>query len=79
VAVKGQLPGVAKQSALFQDKLGHAKKPIQNMASYSKSRFYKHRCLVNEFPVWFAAMVLPFLLSNGLLANVDSTGSTPKG
>jgi hypothetical protein len=37
VVVKGQLPGVAKQSALFMDKLGHAKKPVQNMASYSKS------------------------------------------
>jgi len=40
MVVKGQIPGVAKQSALFQDKLGHAKKQVQNMASY----------------MWFAAM-----------------------
>ena len=36
VAVKGQIPGVAKQSALFQDNLGHAQKPLRDMASYSK-------------------------------------------
>jgi hypothetical protein len=36
VAVKGELPGVKKQSDLFMDKLGHAKKPVQNMASYSE-------------------------------------------
>jgi hypothetical protein len=39
VAVKGQLPGVAKQSDLFMDKLGHAKKPVEHMASYSKSKY----------------------------------------
>jgi hypothetical protein len=37
VVVKGQLPGVAKQSNLFRDNLGHAQKPVSDMASYSKS------------------------------------------
>jgi hypothetical protein len=38
MVVKGQLPGVAKQSALFADNLGHPQKPLKDMASYSESR-----------------------------------------
>jgi hypothetical protein len=38
VVVKGQVPGVAKQTGLFQDDLGHAKKPLQDMVSYSEYR-----------------------------------------
>jgi len=34
MVVKGELPGVAKQSGLFMDDLGHATKPLQHMASY---------------------------------------------
>lgn len=37
VVVKGQLPGVPKQSSLFMDNLGHAQKPLRDMASYSES------------------------------------------
>lgn len=40
VVVKGSLPGVSKQSGLFQDTLGHPKKPLQDTASY----------------MWFAAL-----------------------
>ncbi|KAF2399229.1 hypothetical protein EJ06DRAFT_557702 [Trichodelitschia bisporula] len=40
MVVKGQLPGVPKQSSLFMDKLGHAQKPLRDMASY----------------MWFAAL-----------------------
>jgi hypothetical protein len=36
VIVKGELPGVAKQSSLFVDNLGHPQKPLRDMASYSK-------------------------------------------
>jgi hypothetical protein len=32
--VEGKLPGVSKQSALFKDNLGHAQKPLADMASY---------------------------------------------
>ena len=35
--VEGKVPGVAKQSALFADGLGHAKQPLKDMASYSKT------------------------------------------
>jgi len=38
--VKGQLPGVSKQSGLFRDGLGHPKTPLSDGASY----------------LWFAAM-----------------------
>jgi hypothetical protein len=31
---KGQLPGVAKQSNLFADSLGHPQQPLRDMASY---------------------------------------------
>jgi hypothetical protein len=34
VVVKGSLPGVAKQSGLFVDSLGHPKQPLQDTASY---------------------------------------------
>jgi hypothetical protein len=34
MVVNGKVPGVAKQSDLFQDALGHAKKPLQDMVSY---------------------------------------------
>ena len=34
MTVKGQVPGVAKQTDLFQDGLGHPKKPLRDMASY---------------------------------------------
>jgi hypothetical protein len=60
VVVKGQLPGVAKQSDLFMDKLGHAKKPVQNMASYSKSRLSLSTDIADDLLVWFAAMVPSF-------------------
>lgn len=40
MVVKGALPGVAKQSNLFVDSLGHPKKPLQDAASY----------------MWFAAL-----------------------
>jgi hypothetical protein len=40
VVVKGSLPGVAKQSNLFKDSLGHPQKPLQDAASY----------------MWFAAL-----------------------
>jgi hypothetical protein len=36
VIVKGQLPGVAKQSGLFRDALGHPKAPLSDAASYRK-------------------------------------------
>jgi hypothetical protein len=37
VVVKGELPGVQKQAGgLFMDNLGHATKPLRDMASYSK-------------------------------------------
>ena len=36
VIIKGELPGVPKQSSLFKDNLGHAQKPLSDMASYSK-------------------------------------------
>jgi hypothetical protein len=32
--LKNQLPGVAKQSSLFMDNLGHPQKPLRDMASY---------------------------------------------
>jgi len=32
--VDGKVPGVSKQSELFQDGLGHARKPLQDLASY---------------------------------------------
>lgn len=35
--VKGQLPGVSKQSGLFRDGLGHPKTPLSDGASYRKS------------------------------------------
>jgi hypothetical protein len=63
VVVKGQFPGVAKQSGLFMDKLGHAKKPVEHMASYSKSNFMRVGVVTNAFPVWFAAMVQRFSIS----------------
>jgi hypothetical protein len=34
--VEGKIPGVAKQSNLFQDGLGHAKQPLKDFVSYSK-------------------------------------------
>jgi hypothetical protein len=34
VIVKGQLPGVAKQTGLFRDGLGHPKTPLSDGASY---------------------------------------------
>ncbi|KAF2431886.1 hypothetical protein EJ08DRAFT_712275 [Tothia fuscella] len=34
MVVKGQVPGVPKQSSLFKDNLGHAQKPLADMASY---------------------------------------------
>jgi hypothetical protein len=34
VIVQGQLPGVAKQSGLFRDGLGHPKAPLSDGASY---------------------------------------------
>jgi hypothetical protein len=40
LVVKGSLPGVAKQSNLFKDSLGHPQKPLQDAASY----------------MWFAAL-----------------------
>jgi hypothetical protein len=36
VIVKGQLPGVAKQSDLFRDGLGHPKTPLSDAVSYRK-------------------------------------------
>jgi hypothetical protein len=36
VIVKGQLPGVAKQTDLFMDGLGHPKAPLSDGASYRK-------------------------------------------
>jgi len=35
--VQGKLPGVAKQSGLFADALGHPKQPLSDAASYSTS------------------------------------------
>jgi hypothetical protein len=35
VIVQGKLPGVAKQSGLFADTLGHPKQPLSDAASYS--------------------------------------------
>jgi hypothetical protein len=37
VVAQGKVPGVSKQTDLFQDNLGHAKKPLEDMASYRKS------------------------------------------
>jgi hypothetical protein len=34
MVLKNQLPGVAKQSSLFMDSLGHPQKPLRDMASY---------------------------------------------
>jgi hypothetical protein len=34
VVVKGQVPGVPKQTSLFADNLGHAKQPLKDMVSY---------------------------------------------
>jgi hypothetical protein len=34
LVVKGGLPGVAKQSNLFMDNLGHPQKSMRDLASY---------------------------------------------
>jgi hypothetical protein len=34
MTVNGKIPNVAKQTDLFQDSLGHPKKPLRDMASY---------------------------------------------
>jgi hypothetical protein len=36
VIAQGKVPGLSKQTDLFADGLGHAKKPLENMASYRK-------------------------------------------
>jgi hypothetical protein len=57
VIVKGQVPGVPKQSSLFQDNLGHAKKPLSDFASYSKPSVANlHLKSTDITVVWFGAM-----------------------
>jgi hypothetical protein len=58
VIAQGKVPGLSKQTDLFMDGLGHAKKPLENMASYRKfsSTTLTYRITDKEI-VWFAALV----------------------
>jgi hypothetical protein len=49
--VNGKVPGIAKQSELFMDGLGHARKPLQDMASY-----LWFGALYNQSPVGMKAL-----------------------
>jgi hypothetical protein len=57
VIVKGELPGVTKQSGLFQDGLGHPKTPLSDGASYRKLIASQLKERADPFIlVWFAAL-----------------------
>jgi len=60
MTVKGELPGVAKQTNLFRDSLGHPQKPVADMASY----------------MWFAAMYGINPIGMKALSEGSPTGQT---
>jgi hypothetical protein len=58
VIAQGKVPGLSKQTDLFMDGLGHAKKPLENMASYRKlSTTNLLYGIADKEKVWFAALV----------------------
>jgi hypothetical protein len=50
MVVNGKIPNVAKQTDLFQDALGHPKKPLKDMASYMYDLLSDVLCILSVNP-----------------------------